>query len=51
MILYLAGGISGNMHPAWKSTKEATLEGFVGGLKSENFWQGGSVGTGFTLRL
>ena len=37
MILYLAGGVSGNLKPAWKMTKGATVDGFVKGLQDANF--------------
>lgn len=37
MILYLAGGVSGNLKPAWSKTKEPTTESFIEGLKDENF--------------
>lgn len=41
MIIYMAGGVSGNLKPAWKAMKENTPEAFVEALKNENFWQGG----------
>lgn len=41
MVVFLAGGVSGNLKPAWAKTKEPTPESFIEGLKSENFWQGG----------
>ena len=40
MNLYLAGGISGNLKPAWKSmlaSRDITEEGFVKGLINEGF--------------
>ena len=51
MIIYMAGGVSGNLKSAWKAMKENTPEAFVEALKSENFWRGGSRGTGFRTRL
>ena len=50
MIIYLAGGVSGNLKPAWKRTKQPTAESFIKGLCDENFWQGGSQGIGYILR-
>lgn len=37
MRIFLAGGISGNLKPAWKKTKEPTAESFLEGLRDENF--------------
>lgn len=39
MILFLAGGVSGNLNPAWK--KVARGESFMEALRHENFWRGG----------
>lgn len=39
MIIYLAGGVSGNLNPAWK--RVAKGESFKEALRHENFWQGG----------
>lgn len=49
MILYLAGGVSGNLNPAWK--RVARGETLEEALKHENFWPGGSRVTGYTTRL
>lgn len=54
MIIYLAGGISGNPKPAWKRMTDGgdiSNNGFIRALKDENFWQGGSLGTGYKTRL
>lgn len=37
MILYLAGGVSGNLKPAWQKIKEPTPESFIQALSDENF--------------
>ena len=50
MIIFLAGGVSGNLKPAWQKTKEPTPQSFTQALKDENFWQGGSLGIGY-MRL
>lgn len=52
MIVYLAEGVSGNLNPAWKrmAKAEITPDGFMKGLIDENFWRGGSDGTGFNMR-
>ena len=41
MIIFLAGGVSGNLKPAWHETSEPTPDSFVKALHHENFWQGG----------
>ena len=43
MRVFLAGGVSGNLNPAWKymARTEISTDGFVRGLINENFWQGG----------
>lgn len=44
MIIYLAGEISGNIAPAWKTMARRggqTQDDFVKALKDENFWRGG----------
>lgn len=44
MRIYLAGGVSANLNPAWKymaKKEQITEDGFIEGLKNENFWQGG----------
>lgn len=49
MIIYLAGGISGNLKPAWKRMvggEDISDIGFIKALHDENFWQGGNLGTG-----
>ena len=46
--IFSRGGVSGNLKPAWQKTKEPTPESFTQALKDENFWQGGSLGTGYT---
>ena len=48
MIIYLAGGVTGNLNPAWKrmAKTEITPNGFIKGLTDENFWRGGRHGTG-----
>lgn len=54
MIIYLAGGISGNLKPAWKRMvdgEDISDIGFIKALQDENFWQGGSLGTGYKTRL
>ena len=46
MRVYLAGGVSGNLNPAWRSMVRIgsiSPEGFIEGLKNENFWRGGKV--------
>ena len=51
MIVFLAGGISGNLKPAWKKTAkraDISLNAFTEELKNENFWRGGSRGIGYT---
>lgn len=52
MRVYLAGGVSGNLNPAWRnmSKNEITVGGFIKGLFDENFWQGGSEGTGYMVQ-
>jgi len=39
VIIYLAGGVSGNLNPAWKrmAKVEITPDGFIKGLADENF--------------
>lgn len=50
MIIYLAGGVSGNLNPAWKKVARGMT--FTEALVNENFWRGGSRGTGYIrLRL
>lgn len=46
MRLYLAGGVSGNLKPAWTvaSRTGATLESFERAVY-EGFWLGGKAGT------
>ena len=43
MILYLAGGVSGNLKPAWNrmAKGEITPDAFLEALQNENFWRGG----------
>ena len=52
MIIYLAGGVSGNLFPAWKkmAQMEITPNGFIGALHDENFWRGGSQDIGYTKK-
>ena len=48
MRVFLAGGVSGNLKPAWQRTarrSDISLERFEEDLISENFGQGGSQGT------
>ena len=47
--IYLAGGVTGNLNPAWKrmAKTEITPNGFIKGLIDENFWQGGRHGIGY----
>lgn len=49
MRIYLAGGVTGNLNPAWKrmAKTEITHNGFIKGLKDENFWRGGRHDTGY----
>ena len=49
MIIYLAGGVSGNLNPAWRrmAKDEISCEAFERALIHENFWLGGKVGTGY----
>lgn len=47
MLIYLAGGVSGNLKPAWKLMQENTPSGFVKALTDANFWRGGSRGIGY----
>ena len=53
MIIYLAGGVSGNLNPAWRrmAKTEITPENFIKGLEYENFWRGGSHGIGYRKPL
>ena len=53
MRIFLAGGVSGNLNPAWKkmAKTEITPSGFVKGLADENFWQGGRADIGFWMLL
>ena len=51
MIVFLAGGVSGNLKPAWQKAakrNDISLKAFTEELKNENFWQGGNLGTGYT---
>lgn len=51
MIVFLAGGISGNLKPAWQKVAKSpdiSLKTFEEELINENFWQGGSLGIGCT---
>ena len=43
--IYLAGGVTGNLNPAWKrmAKTEITPNGFIKGLIDENFWRGGET--------
>lgn len=44
MILYLAGGVSGNLHPAWSNmarSNDITERGFIEALGNATFWRGG----------
>lgn len=44
MIIYLAGGVSGNLKPAWNKTArrdDVSLSAFCEELQNENFWQKG----------
>ena len=45
MRIYLAGGVTGNLNPAWKrmAKTEITPNGFIKGLMDENFWRGGET--------
>lgn len=46
MIIFLAGGISGNLKPAFRNmarNNDISQNGFIKALKDENFWQGGGV--------
>lgn len=51
MIIYLAGGVTGNLNPAWKrmAKTEITPNGFIKGLIDENFWRGGRHVTGYRM--
>ena len=46
MIVYLAGGVSGNLSAAWRICKEPAPDGFMEALKDAGFWRGGSRGIG-----
>lgn len=41
MIIYLAGGVSGNLKPAWKAMSNVSTNGFVEALINEGFLAGG----------
>lgn len=44
MIIYLAGGVSANLNPAYRRMVQGcdiSNNGFIKALKDENFWQGG----------
>ena len=51
MRLFLAGGVSGNLKPAWTvaSRTGATMESFERAIY-ENFWQGGKVGISYSMK-
>jgi len=54
MRIFLAGGVTGNLNPAWKvmSRTEITPNGFIRGLQVENFWRGGKrADTGYRMLL
>lgn len=54
MIIFLAGGVSGNLKPAWQRVAKRpvpSLKAFQEELINENFWQGGSPVTGSKTRL
>lgn len=47
MIIYLAGGISGNLNPVYKRMSRSgdiSVEKFEESIYHENFWRGGSQG-------
>ena len=43
MRIFLAGGVSGNLNPAWKYAAKQGVsdDNFIQGLIHENFWRGG----------
>ena len=44
MIIFLAGGVSGNLKPAYKSMAESgdiSQKSFIKALQDESFWRGG----------
>ena len=51
MRIYLAGGVTGNLNPAWKrmAKTEITPNGLIRGLVDENFWRGGRHDTGYRM--
>lgn len=49
LIIYLAGGVTGNLNPAWKKMTELTPNGFIRGLTDANFWRGGSQDIGYMI--
>ena len=54
MIVFLAGGVSGNLKPAWQKVAkrpDASLKAFQEELINENFWRGGSLDIGYKTRL
>lgn len=46
MTIYLAGGYSGNIKPAWKlaARTDVSADGFIKGLYDASFWQGSPRG-------
>lgn len=50
MRIYLAGGVSGNLKPAWIMTAQTNVD-FIEALRREGFWHGGSAGIGYKTWL
>lgn len=50
MIIYLAGGVAGNLKPAWHRMVQDNIT-FKEALQRENFWRGGSQGIGYKTWL
>lgn len=49
MIVYLAGGVSGNLAPAWHrmcKRNDLSKDSFLEALVHENFWRVGNLGIG-----
>ena len=43
MKIFLAGGVSGNLKPAWKKTAGPTADDFIEALKKERFLKSESI--------
>lgn len=51
MKMFMAGGVTGNLNPAFNKFAKTDLSDkeFIKALKDENFWQGGSQDTGYKM--